>query len=145
MVVIFSCISITVDLWRVATPLYIDQKWGVFHNILYASRFSGLRVILGNIYLSKFVIINYTNQLFRPCEIGPLIFFDLLHHGIVLVHPLGCVGHPNLVTLEYLCRTTLATTCPATVSLPIPQFMGCHLRTQVSLGHQVIWMWVPCS
>ena len=49
MVVIFLCISITVDLRRIATSLYIDQKWGVFHNILYAKRFSGLRVILGNI------------------------------------------------------------------------------------------------
>ena len=48
MIVIFLCISITVDLWWVATPLNIDQQWSVFHHILYAKRFSSLRVSLGN-------------------------------------------------------------------------------------------------
>jgi hypothetical protein len=45
MIVIFLCISITVDLWWVATPFYIEQQWSVIHHILYG--FSSHRVVLG--------------------------------------------------------------------------------------------------
>ena len=64
------------------------------------------------------------NLLLCPCKVGPLILLYLIHQGVVLVHPLGCVGDPHLVALEYLRRATLATTCPAAVSLPITQFIG---------------------
>ena len=46
MIVIFLSISITIDLWWIPTPLYIDQEGSVFHYVLYG--FSSLRIVLGN-------------------------------------------------------------------------------------------------
>ena len=64
--------------------------------------------------------------------ICPFNLLYLLHHGVALIVPLGCVGHPYLVASEYLNSTTLATACPATVSLPIQQLMACHLNINIA-------------
>ena len=80
-----------------------------------------------------------SNLLLCPCKVGPLILLNLIHQGVVLVHPLGGVGDPHLVALEYLCRAALATTCPAAVSLAIPQLIGGDLRMTLT------WLTAGCG
>ena len=126
------CIHITVNLRRVATPLDIDQKRSVLHKILNAKHLSSLRLNLGAKYISAIMyLLIYLFLLFCPCKICPFNLLYLLHHGVVFIVPLGCVGDPYLVALEYLNSATLATACPATVSLPIQQLMACHLNIPI--------------
>merc|ERR1719507_1218942 len=105
-VIIFLCIGITVHLRRVATALDIDQERSILHNIV-SKNLPSLRLSL----------------LLCPGEVSPLTLLYLIHQGVVLVEPLGCVGHPHLVALEYLRCAALATACPAAVSLAIAQLI----------------------
>ena len=56
-----------------------------------------------------------------PGEVGPLVVLDVLYLHLLLVLPLRCVGHPQLVTLEYLCSAAFPAARPAAVTLPVAE------------------------
>ena len=111
-VLIHLCIEITINIWRVATPLDIDQERSVLHHIFHQVTIIIVRVSMA---LSSF-------------QVRPLILLDILHPCIVQVWPPWCVGHSDLVTFVDLCRAALATACPAAVRSSISHVIAHHLK-----------------
>ena len=103
-VLIHLCITITINIWRVATPLVIDQERSFLHNIFHQVT----------------IIIVRVSMALSSLQVRPLILLDILHPGIVQVWPPWCVGHSDLVTFVDLCCAALTTASPAAVRSAIP-------------------------
>ena len=138
MIVILLCVQITVNSWRVATPLDIDQQGSVHHHVFYQvtilifQRFTGIRISLARVVLDGHHHGSCSYLSLSPCEVCPLILLDIIQHSIVLVQFLGCVGHSDLVTFVDLGRTTLATAGPAAVRSAVPQLIAHHLHEEIT-------------
>ena len=111
-VLIHFCITITINIWRVATPLVIDQERSFLHNIFHQVT----------------IIIVQVSMALSSFEARPLILLDILHPCIVQVWPPWCVGHSDLVTFADLCRAALTTASPAALRSPIPHLIAHHLQ-----------------